>query len=249
MIEQSPAFKDGGLIDITFDEGNPPFTYSGNSFNNANAYAPDLGGPAELHQPASRPTQPGENIFGQNVHFEPTGRTRRSAPTRRVTSSTPAPATTPSLTGRRSARQTTPTLVPANCVPGIVRGGSGSPPGARTDAVATGIVDIRTSITDNSIVADDTGRRGHGHQHSGELLRRRRDRHRAAVPDHQHRSVINGSFQLVDQNGNPVDPTGPVSGITLSAEGDPGTWPPDRRPTRCTTPTTRRPAAATPAAS
>jgi hypothetical protein len=34
LIEQSPAFKDGGLIDVTFDEANPPFTYSGNSFNN-----------------------------------------------------------------------------------------------------------------------------------------------------------------------------------------------------------------------
>ena len=26
MIEKSAAFKDGGLIDITFDEANPPFT-------------------------------------------------------------------------------------------------------------------------------------------------------------------------------------------------------------------------------
>ena len=37
------APTDGGLIDITYDEGNPPFTYSGNSFNNANAYGPTLG--------------------------------------------------------------------------------------------------------------------------------------------------------------------------------------------------------------
>jgi hypothetical protein len=34
--------------------------------------------------------------------------------------------------------------------------------------------------------------------------------------------VTNGSFQLVDQTGTPVTPTGAVSGITLSAEGDPG---------------------------
>ena len=32
----SPAFKDGGLIDITFDEAFPPFTYTGNSFANSN---------------------------------------------------------------------------------------------------------------------------------------------------------------------------------------------------------------------
>jgi hypothetical protein len=35
-------------------------------------------------------------------------------------------------------------------------------------------------------------------------------------------SVINGSFQLVDQAGNPVTPTGTVSKISLSAEGAPG---------------------------
>jgi len=40
LIEQSPAFKQGGLIDVTFDEGFPAFTYTGNSFNNANAYPP-----------------------------------------------------------------------------------------------------------------------------------------------------------------------------------------------------------------
>ncbi|MDQ1552387.1 MAG: hypothetical protein QOD50_1809 [Actinomycetota bacterium] len=35
-------------------------------------------------------------------------------------------------------------------------------------------------------------------------------------------SVVDGSFQLVDQAGNPVTPTGSVNGITLSAEGAPG---------------------------
>ena len=40
LIEQSPAFKQGGLIDVTFDEAFPPFTYTGNSFNNANNYPP-----------------------------------------------------------------------------------------------------------------------------------------------------------------------------------------------------------------
>ena len=33
LIEQSAAFQDGGLIDVTFDEANPPFANS--SFNNA----------------------------------------------------------------------------------------------------------------------------------------------------------------------------------------------------------------------
>ncbi len=61
-------------------------------------------------------------------------------------------------------------------------------------------------------------------------------------------SVIDGSFQLVDQNGAPVTPTGAVTGITLSAEGAPGFLGPTRPPTRCTTPTTPPRVAATPAA-
>ena len=35
-------------------------------------------------------------------------------------------------------------------------------------------------------------------------------------------SVIDGSFQLVDQSGTPVTPTGAVTSVTLSAEGAPG---------------------------
>ena len=35
-------------------------------------------------------------------------------------------------------------------------------------------------------------------------------------------SIIDGSFQLVDQAGTPVTPTGAVTGVTLSAEGAPG---------------------------
>ena len=72
MIEKSAAFKDGGLIDITFDEADPPFTYSGNSFNNANAYGPTL-----KDQPNAanslKVDAAGENINGKNVYYEPTG--------------------------------------------------------------------------------------------------------------------------------------------------------------------------------
>jgi len=34
-------------------------------------------------------------------------------------------------------------------------------------------------------------------------------------------NTVAGSFQLVDDAGNPVTPTGAVAGVTLSAEGDP----------------------------
>ena len=62
-------------------------------------------------------------------------------------------------------------------------------------------------------------------------------------------AVTTGSFQLVGQNGSPVDPAGPVSSITLSAEGDPSDLAPGQTPTRCSTPPSRRRAAATPEAS
>src|SRR5580698_5194085 len=58
LIEKSAAFRDGGLIDITFDEANPPFTV-GNSFNNV----PAPGDSTLSPQPADQPTfgKPGTN--------------------------------------------------------------------------------------------------------------------------------------------------------------------------------------------
>ncbi len=91
MIEQSAAFADGGMIDITFDEANPPFTI-GNSFNNV----PAPGDSTTASAPADQPTfgsagtrypgagslygaygaladAAGENLNGHNVGTEPTG--------------------------------------------------------------------------------------------------------------------------------------------------------------------------------
>ncbi len=91
LIERSAAFADGGLIDITFDEANPPFTV-GNSFNNV----PAPGDVTTFAAPADQPTfggagtsapganslygayglladQAGENLNGHNVSTEPTG--------------------------------------------------------------------------------------------------------------------------------------------------------------------------------
>jgi len=67
-IEASPAFKQGGLIDISFDEGFPAFTYTGNSFNNA---------PITLESPNAsasiKSDSAAETINGQTVYSEPTG--------------------------------------------------------------------------------------------------------------------------------------------------------------------------------
>jgi hypothetical protein len=156
MVEASPAFKQGGLIDITFDEADPPFSYSGNSFNNANAYGPTL---------ADKPTAAtdlvsdaaGENVNGHNITIEPTGPNSTLATDSAGNQLYPGPGNNAFLDRPPTCTQTTPTLVPANCVPGIVRGGSGNSPAARTDATAVGNASS-TYIGDSSIVADDTGR-------------------------------------------------------------------------------------------
>ena len=64
LIEQSAAFKDGGLIDITFDEANPPFTI-GNSFNNV----PAPGDSTTFSAPADQPTYgaPGSTAPGRRL--------------------------------------------------------------------------------------------------------------------------------------------------------------------------------------
>ena len=159
LIEESSAYADGGLIDITFDEGEPSFTYSGNSFNNvltnssvvsgspampagqgtsspqgsAPADAPSYGTPGStapgadsISVPTALPaTPPARTSAAPTSTSSRPARTRRCRPTAPAISSTRVRETT-----RRgpppACTQTTPTLVPADCVPGIVRGDSGN---------------------------------------------------------------------------------------------------------------------------
>jgi hypothetical protein len=218
LIEQSQAFKQGGLIDITFDEAFPAFTYTGNSFNNANAY-----GPTSSDQPnytsSIKSDTAGENLFGRNVHYEPTGPNSTLGTNKQGDQLYPGPGNDAFVDRPPVCTQTTPTLVPADCVPGIVRGGAGSPPAARTDTV-TGNTGSNV-IADNAILAHHTGREVTGTNIPANSFV-------GAVTDTGPQflttntgSATTGSFQLVSQNGSPVDPTGAVTSITLSAEGDP----------------------------
>ena len=229
MIEKSAAFKDGGLIDITFDEGNPPFTYSGNSFNNANAYGPTQGDRPDASAGLSADAA-GENLFGRNVHTEPTGPNSTLGQNASGQQLYPGPGNNAFIDRPPVCTQTSPTLVPANCVPGIVRGGSGTTPGARTDAAAA--IASSPYVLDASVVADDTGRGvidtvdktgpgGTSPIPADTFVGTVSDTgpQPAASPSG---SVVDGSFQLVDSKGNAVTPTGPVSSVTLSAEGAPG---------------------------
>jgi hypothetical protein len=232
MIERSPAFKDGGLIDVTFDEGNPPFTYSGNSFNNANAYGPTLSDKPDASSGITADAA-GENVFGQNIHSEPTGPNSTLGTDPTGDQLYPGPGNNSFIDRPPTCTQTSPTLVPTDCVPGIVRGGSGSSPGARTDAVAGN--SSSSFIEDKSILADDTGRQVSDTVDSASPIPP--NTFVGAVsdtgpdfPTANTGQVTNGSLQLVDENGTPVVPAGPVSSITLSAEGDPGSLAPGQTP-------------------
>jgi hypothetical protein len=229
MIEKSAAFKDGGLIDITFDEGNPPFTYSGNSFNNANAYAPTHSDQPNAIDAISADAA-GENLFGKNVLTEPTGPNSTLATDTSGQQLYPGPGNNGFIDRPPVCTQSTPTRLPANCVPGIVRGGAGNPPGARKDTAAAG--PSSTYVLDSSVLANDTGRSVTDtvdQSGPGGTSPIPADTFVGAVSDTGPQqasspagSVIDGSLQLVDQNGTPVKPTGAVSAITLSAEGAPG---------------------------
>ncbi len=228
MIEKSAAFKDGGLIDITFDEGNPPFTYSGNSFNNANAYGPTLGDQPNASAGIAADAA-GENLFGKNVHTEPTGVNSTLGTDAAGNQLYPGPGNNSFIDRPPTCTSTTP-KVPANCVPGIVRGGSGTTPGARTDASAAGV--SSTYVLDPSVLADDTGRM------VTDTVDKTGPGGTSPIPANSFvgtvsdtgpqfaasstGSVINGSFQLVNQAGTPINPTGAVSSVTMSAEGAPG---------------------------
>ena len=226
MIERSAAFKDGGLIDITFDEANPPFTYTGNSFNNATDY-----GPTSKDEPNAtagiKADAAGENIHGTNVHSEPTGVNSTLGTDKDGNQLYPGPGNNSFIDRPVACTATTPTPTPDGCVPGIVRGGSGTSPGARTDTATA--ASGSSFVADDSITAIDTGRQvtdtkdttgpgGTSPIPANTFVGTVSDTG-PQFPTTRTGSVVKGSFQLIDQAGNPVQPSGAVTGLSLSAEG------------------------------
>jgi Phosphoesterase family len=228
LIEQSEAFREGGLIDITFDEGFPPFSYTGDSFNDANNY-----GPTHSLKPdaatAIKSDAAGENIFGRNVGTEPTGPNSTLATNAKGDQLYPGPGNNAFIDRPPSCTAVPSNLNERDCVPGIVLGGAGQSPGARTDTVVSSSTSSNV-IVDPSIVSTDTGREVTGTNippdsfvgaviNSGPLF-----------PTTNTGTVEDSSFQLVSQAGSPVNPTGPLTTITLSAEGDPSDLQPGETP-------------------
>jgi hypothetical protein len=208
-IEASRAFKDGGLIDITFDEAFPPFTYTGNSFANSQRVAPNA-------RTSIQNDSAGETLFGRTVHSEPTGPNTPLATDKQGNQLFPGPGYN-SFVDRPSncVAQTTPKQPAGTCL----LGGGDSVPGARTDANATAPAGSAT-IDDNAAVATDPGRTVTGigipdGAHVGKVT----DTPVTATKANQDGGfAVKGSFQLVDGSGNAITTTGAVSGVTLGAE-------------------------------
>ena len=207
-IEESPAFKEGGLIDVTFDEGFPPFTYTGNSFVNSTKIAPDAAASIASDSAA-------ETLFGHGVHYEPTGPNTPLAKDANGNELYPGPGDN-AFVDRPSncVAQTVPSQPAGTCILG-----GGSPvPGTRTDAGANAPA-ASSTIADNSIVATDAGRQvtGAGIPVGAYVGQVTDTPNTPTVPNQSGGLADTGSFALVDSGGNSLTTTAAVSGIVLGS--------------------------------
>jgi hypothetical protein len=207
-IEASPAFKAGGMIDITFDEAFPPFTYTGNSFSNSTIVSPDAA------TSVANDTA-GETLFGHNVHYEPTGPNTPLARAANGQELYPGPGDNAFVDRPANCvAQTVPAQPAGTCLLG-----GGSPvPGARTDAGATAAAGS-TVIADNAAVSTDVGRTVTGTGiPAGALVGKVTDTPATpTVPNQSGGLADTGSFVLVNSSGQPIPTTTAVSGIALGA--------------------------------
>ncbi len=205
-IEASPAFKDGGLIDVTFDEAFPPFTYTGNSFVNSTIVPPNAA-------TSIASDTAGETLFGQSVHYEPTGPNTPLAKDASGNELYPGPGYN-AFVDRPSncVAQTVPAQPAGTCL----LGGGGSVPGKRTDAGANAPAGSST-IADNAVVATDAGRHvtGTGIPVGAYVGQVRDTPNTPTVPNQSGGLADTGSFTLVDSADHPLTTTMAVSGIVL----------------------------------
>jgi hypothetical protein len=203
-IEESPAFKEGGLIDITFDEGFPPFTYTGNSFSNSTIVAPDA-------TTSVAADSAGETLFGNSVAWEPTGPNTPLERDEHGNELFPGPGDNAFLDRPAGCiAQTVPAQPAGTCI----LGGGSHVPGARTDGASA--TEGATTIADNAIVATDTGRAVTGAGiPAGAFVGQVTDT--PATPTSPTGLADTGSFALVNGSGEPLPTAGVVTTVTLGA--------------------------------
>ncbi|HET9691182.1 MAG TPA: hypothetical protein VFP61_08510 [Acidimicrobiales bacterium] len=155
LIEQSAAFKDGGLIDVTFDEANPP--YANSSFNNANNQGSTAGvsvpataaGYAKSDQAGESFVLPGGRVATTNT--EPTGPNTPLLQDANGNQVYPGPGD--------SAFIDRPSSLTGDPVDSkYVIGGANAIPGARTDSTGVSGGIGGDVVTDPTVTAPDAGR-------------------------------------------------------------------------------------------
>ncbi len=227
LIEQSAAFRDGGLIDVTFDEANPPFANS--SFNNAN----NPGSTAHVSTPANASGYAQSDTAGQS--FDRRGRVVNTA-------TEPTGPNTPLLQDSHgnqvypgpgdSAFIDRPASLSGD--PGVdskyVLGGGNSTPGARTDSTGVSGSSGGASVIDPNITAPDAGRQISGAgipanacvgpvTDSGPRFDTASSAATTKPASNPANKAYYGSFKLVDcTTGNPETLSGAVTSIQFTAE-------------------------------
>ncbi|MFL5830871.1 MAG: alkaline phosphatase family protein [Solirubrobacteraceae bacterium] len=207
-IEASAAFKDGGLIDITFDEAFPPFTFTGNSFANSTIVAPNA--KTSLANDSAAQT-----LFGRRVHFEPPGPNTPLARDSRGNALFPGPGNNLFLDRPSSCvQQTVPSQPRGTCLLGAAQ----HVPGPRTDTGASAPAGSAT-IDDNNAVITDQGRSvsGPGLPAGAFVGTVTNSFVHAQAPVQNGGFVDTGEFTLVDSSRHPLHTTGAVNGVTLGA--------------------------------
>ncbi len=216
-IEASPAFQDGGLIDVTFDEAFPPFTYTGNSFQNATDVQPDAA--TSIANDTA-----GETLYGKSVNWEPQGPNTPLATAPDGQELYPGDGDNAYIDRPSNCvEQTVPPQPVGTCLlGGALTYGSGASfstsPIARTDTASSPSgADI---IADNSIASTDEGRSVSGSGiPAGAFVGHVTDTFvNATAPKLSGGFVDTGEFILVNSTGQPIATTGPVTSVTLGAE-------------------------------
>ncbi len=225
LIEQSAAFKDGGLIDITFDEANPPFANS--SFNNANnpGSTAHVGTPATARGYAQSDTA-GESFNGKhatvNKSIEPAGPNTPLLRDSHGNQVYPGPGDS-AFIDRPASLSGDPAKDPK-----YIRGGGNLTPGARTDSTGVSGGTGSDFVTDPGITAPDAGRpiSGSGIPDNACVGPVTDNGPRFDTAPTGSSTATNpadkayfGSFQVVDCTTNaPQALTGDVTSVTLAAE-------------------------------
>jgi hypothetical protein len=227
LIEQSAAFNDGGLIDVTFDEANPPFANS--SFNNAN----NPGNTAGVTTPATAVGYAKSDLAGEsfnngshpvNKAIEPTGPNTPLLQDANHNQVYPGPGDSAFID-----RPASLTGDPVND-PNYIIGGGNLTPGPRTDTNGVSGAVGSDVVTDPSITAPDAGRSISGAgipanacvgpvTDGGPRFDTVSSAAAVKAATNPANKAYIGTFEVVDCTSNAVEPlTAAVTSVALAAE-------------------------------